>query len=78
MRAICVVLTLLLASCSGWFGGPEEPPLPGERIDLLATISATEADEAVASLEIRLPAPSRIRNGRRTVAHRNMPCLISR
>ena len=57
MRAICVVLTLLLASCSGWFGGPEEPPLPGERIDLLATISATEADEAVASLEIRLPAP---------------------
>ena len=58
MRALCVVsAALLLASCSGWFGGSEEPPLPGERIDLLATIGATEADEAVAGQEIRLPEP---------------------
>ena len=58
MRTICAVLaTLLLAGCSGWFGGSEEPPLPGERIDLLATIGATVADETVAGIEIRLPEP---------------------
>ena len=58
MRTICAVLaTLLLTGCSGWFGGSEEPPLPGERIDLLAAIGATVADETVAGLEIRLPDP---------------------
>ncbi|MEX1036704.1 MAG: PQQ-binding-like beta-propeller repeat protein [Sneathiella sp.] len=45
-----------LGACS-WFGAPEKPPLPGDRISILSLEQTLEADAGLADLEVRLPAP---------------------
>lgn len=51
---------LVLAGCS-WlpdeFGGSSKPPLPGERISVLALEKSLEPDPRIADLEVRLPRP---------------------
>ncbi len=51
------VLLGMLTACSGngWYGGAEEPPLPGERISVLALKSELKADPSLAETEIVLP-----------------------
>ncbi|MBM3518503.1 MAG: pyrrolo-quinoline quinone, partial [Alphaproteobacteria bacterium] len=41
----------------GWLGKPEAPPLPGERISILALGPTLTPDPAIADLEVRLPRP---------------------
>ena len=43
---------------SSWFGGGEDPPLPGERISVLALETALRPDPAAAGREILLPPPT--------------------
>lgn len=53
-------LVISLASCSllpDWFGEKEAPPLPGERISILALEQSLEPDEGAADITVRLPAP---------------------
>ncbi|WP_169544931.1 outer membrane protein assembly factor BamB family protein [Sneathiella aquimaris] len=50
----------LLTGCSllpDWLGEAEAPPLPGERISILALEQSLEPDEGVADVTVRLPAP---------------------
>jgi outer membrane protein assembly factor BamB len=58
--ALCSV-PVLLAACSGdgWFGGDEEPPLPGERIPVMLLERQLEADPRLADVPVRLPPPQR-------------------
>ncbi|MBL4906938.1 MAG: PQQ-binding-like beta-propeller repeat protein, partial [Sneathiella sp.] len=49
-----------LAGCAAlpdWFGEAEAPPLPGERISILALEKSLEPDEGLADITVRLPAP---------------------
>lgn len=49
-----------LSACSGvtdWFGAAEAPPLPGERISILALEQSLEPDEGLADVQVRLPVP---------------------
>jgi outer membrane protein assembly factor BamB len=57
IRALSLgILAAGLASCSFWENeGP--PPLPGERISILALEQTLEADAGLADLEVRLPPP---------------------
>ncbi|WP_169568735.1 PQQ-binding-like beta-propeller repeat protein [Sneathiella limimaris] len=58
-----IILTGLFASLAGcsilpdWFGQSEEPPLPGERISILALEQSLEPDEDLSDVTVRLPAP---------------------
>ncbi|MBX6323430.1 MAG: PQQ-binding-like beta-propeller repeat protein [Rhodospirillaceae bacterium] len=53
-------LAAVLAGCdSTFFGKPEGPPLPGERISVLKMGTQLVPDEALASLQVRLPRPWR-------------------
>jgi len=57
--ALCGML-VTLSACSGvtdWFGASEAPPLPGERISILALEQSLEPDEGIADITVRLPAP---------------------
>ncbi len=60
MRSILPMALLLgtLAACSGdsWYGGGEEPPLPGERIPVLVLESELEADPSLAGVKVDLPS----------------------
>lgn len=58
VRALSAMLICLgtLTACSGWYGGGEEPPLPGERVSVLLRESRLSADPNVADLEVKLPA----------------------
>ncbi len=49
----------LLAGCAriGWWGAPEEPPLPGERIPIMLLDEALRADPALAGLPVVAPPP---------------------
>ncbi len=58
------LLALLLAAALGgcgltddWFGSPEEPPLPGDRLDVLTQIGGLAPDPAAASVPVSLPPP---------------------
>lgn len=54
------LLVLTLGGCSladDWFGAPEEPPLPGDRVDVLTQLGGLEADPAAAAVPLALPAP---------------------
>ena len=60
MRRSIIKATLLLgtlSACSGdgWYGGGEEPPLPGERVAVLSLESGLKPDPAMAGKEIVLP-----------------------
>ncbi|MDH3660817.1 MAG: PQQ-like beta-propeller repeat protein [Alphaproteobacteria bacterium] len=58
IRAFAAVLISLgtLTACSGWYGGGEEPPLPGDRVSVLLRESRLSADPNVADLKVSLPA----------------------
>ncbi|HEX5080097.1 MAG TPA: PQQ-binding-like beta-propeller repeat protein [Geminicoccaceae bacterium] len=60
-RPLVVAFALLLAGCSAgsWFGGSEDPPLPGERIPVMLLEREVTADPGLADLPIRLPPPER-------------------
>lgn len=62
MRRACFAIATLaaLAACSGddaWFGGGEEPPLPGERVSVMLLERELIADPGLADLPISLPPP---------------------
>jgi outer membrane protein assembly factor BamB len=61
LRPLLLACGLLLAGCSGntWFGGSEDPPLPGERIPVMLLEREITADPGLASLPIQLPPPQR-------------------
>jgi len=53
------VALLALAGCgSDWFGGREEPPLPGKRVPILVQEQTLEADESTKDEQILLPEPT--------------------
>ena len=54
---VAVPLVLALTACSDWLGDVEAPPLPGQRISVLALDTAIEPDPRVADLAVRLPRP---------------------
>jgi len=51
------LLGMVLSGCSGFFGEKEKPPLPGERISVLALQSVLEPDPRLSDLAVRLPRP---------------------
>jgi outer membrane protein assembly factor BamB len=55
--ALALALPLLAAGC-GWFGGSEDPPLPGKRISILVHEQSLTPDPQAAGNQILLPAPS--------------------
>ncbi|GAB4367303.1 MAG: PQQ-like beta-propeller repeat protein [Kiloniellaceae bacterium] len=52
-------LLLALSACgvSDWFGEAEDPPLPGQRIAILAYERGLRADPSIADVPVRLPEP---------------------
>lgn len=48
---------LALSGCNNWFGTPEKPPLPGERIAILSLSQTLKPDARVVDLQVRLPRP---------------------
>lgn len=58
-RSIMPMALLLgsLTACSGdgWYGGGDEPPLPGKRISVLSLESGLEPDPSLAGVTISLP-----------------------
>lgn len=60
IRAILGLLSplCLLAACSGssWYGGGEEPPLPGERVSVLLLESELTPDPNLANRKVSLPS----------------------
>jgi len=61
-RAVAVAsLVFALGACDllpDYLGEAEAPPLPGERISVLALERAPEPDQRIADLEVRLPRPT--------------------
>ena len=56
--ALAALAAIGLGGCQDtWFGGGEDPPLPGTRISVLALDAQLEADPTVADLPVRLPQP---------------------
>lgn len=51
-----IVAALTLSGCD-WFADSGKPPLPGERISILALEQTLEADAGLADLDVRLPPP---------------------
>lgn len=58
VRAIAAMLFGVgaLSACSGWYGGGDDPPLPGERVSVLLRETQLSPDPNVADLAISLPA----------------------
>ena len=55
--AMCAAL-LLVAGCDGaFFGEPDEPPLPGERLPVLSLQETLSPDPRIAGLAVTLPPP---------------------
>jgi outer membrane protein assembly factor BamB len=61
LRAALCAVPILLAACSGdsWFGGDDEPPLPGERVPVMLLERQLEPDPRLADVPVRLPPPQR-------------------
>jgi len=51
-------VALLASACDTWFGKRAAPPLPGERLSVLAHASTVAPDPDLAGAEITLPPPS--------------------
>ena len=61
-RQLVIAALLGLAACSSddtWFGGSEEPPLPGERVSVMLLEREVTADPSIADLPVELPPPRR-------------------
>jgi outer membrane protein assembly factor BamB len=59
-RATVILMMLLLSACSskGFFGESNtQPPLPGERISIMALERSLRPDERIAELAVALPRP---------------------
>ena len=55
---VCVMgLSVFLAGCSSWLGEDEAPPLPGERISVLALQSTVQPDIDLSDQRVVLPEP---------------------
>jgi outer membrane protein assembly factor BamB len=61
LRLFAIVLAgAVLGACGiadQWLGANEAPPLPGQRLSVLALESAIEPDPRIADLDVRLPRP---------------------
>ncbi len=55
--ALCVCAVAWLGGCDTWFGKAEAPPLPGERVSVLAHQRTVNPDPAASPDSIRLPRP---------------------
>ena len=61
-RHFAIAALIGLAACSSddtWFGGGEDPPLPGERVSVMLLERELAADPSLADLPIELPPPRR-------------------
>lgn len=59
-RFALLLLPFVLGACGllpDWFGEPEAPPLPGERLSVLLDETTPEPDPRFEDLEVRLPPP---------------------
>jgi outer membrane protein assembly factor BamB len=59
-RTLLLGVALLLAGCEflpDWLGESKAPPLPGERISILALEKSLEPDPRLSDLQVRLPRP---------------------
>ncbi|WP_267395875.1 MULTISPECIES: PQQ-binding-like beta-propeller repeat protein [unclassified Sphingomonas] len=58
-RASVAVAALMALSACGIFkgGGPKKTPTVGERVPILASENAVEADKTIADIQVTLPAP---------------------
>ncbi|MGF1629525.1 MAG: PQQ-binding-like beta-propeller repeat protein [Kiloniellaceae bacterium] len=54
---LSLLLTLSACGISEWFGEADEPPLPGQRIAILAYERGLRADPTIADVVVRLPEP---------------------
>ncbi len=54
-----LLVSMLLAGCSGWLGEVDEAPLPGNRVSIMLLNDGIAADPRVANLTIVLPQPER-------------------
>src|SRR5215468_5078969 len=57
LTAVLLAATFSLAACDTFFGEPDGPPLPGERISVLRLNRTLVPDPALADLRVRLPEP---------------------
>jgi len=60
MKRAAMLLLVALAGCEllpDWLGERKAPPLPGERISILALEKSLEPDPRLADLQVRLPRP---------------------
>jgi len=59
MRRLLILLCACapLAGCMSWFEGPQTPPLPGERIPVLALDRKIDPDPRLADIKVALPRP---------------------
>ncbi len=57
--AAALSMLLLLGGCGGWFGDPEDPPLPGKRISVLIYDGDLEPDARISGQPVTLPPPYR-------------------
>ena len=58
--ALLALIAGSLAGCSAlpdWWAASDKPPLPGDRISVLALEKALEPDPRIADLQVRLPRP---------------------
>ena len=61
-RPLLFAALIALAACSSddtWFGGSDEPPLPGERVSVMLLEREVTADPSIADLPVELPPPRR-------------------
>jgi outer membrane protein assembly factor BamB len=54
---LCLLLTVSACGISEWFGETEDPPLPGNRIAILAYERGLRPDSTIAEVPVRLPEP---------------------
>lgn len=59
VTGVCLSLALLVGCglTDEWFGDPEAPPLPGQRISVIIESGAVEPDPRIADLDVLLPPP---------------------
>lgn len=54
---LCLLSVLSACGVGDWFGETEAPPLPGQRIAILAYERGLRADSSIADVPVRLPEP---------------------
>lgn len=61
LTGLPLILPLALSGCgiADWLGAADAPPLPGQRISVLQHSQTLEADPALASQSVMLPAPQK-------------------